>query len=128
MEMLEGSPVGALATVERGVPRLRPFQFMYEEGGRLWFCTSKEKPVYAQLKAEPRVEFLATKGTVWARVAGKARFSSDRKVKERILAGSELVRSIYKDASNPVFEVFAIEEWTATVSDFSGKPPRSFSA
>jgi uncharacterized pyridoxamine 5'-phosphate oxidase family protein len=126
MEMLEGSPVGALATVEGGIPRVRPFQFMFEEGGRLWFCTSNRKPVFAQLKEKAEVEFLATKGTAWARVAGKARFSDDRAAKERILAQSDLVRSVYKEAANPAFEVFAIEDWNATVSDFSGRPARAF--
>jgi uncharacterized pyridoxamine 5'-phosphate oxidase family protein len=128
MEMLEGNPVGALATVEGEAPRVRPFQFMFEEGGKLWFCTSNRKPVYAQMKANADVEFLATKGAAWARIAGKARFSNDQKAKERILAGSDLVRSTYKDASNPAFEVFAIVDWTATVSDFSGRPPRMFKA
>jgi uncharacterized pyridoxamine 5'-phosphate oxidase family protein len=127
-EMLEGSPVGALATTEGGVPRVRPFQFMFEEGGKLWFCTSNKKPVYAQLKANAEVEFLATKGSAWARISGVARFHGDLKAKERIIAQSDLVRSAYKEASNPVFEVFAIEDWTATVADFSGKPPRTFRA
>jgi uncharacterized pyridoxamine 5'-phosphate oxidase family protein len=127
-ELLEGSPVGALATVEGGVPRVRPFQFMFEEGGKLWFCTSSQKPAYAQMKACPKIEFLATKGTAWARIAGTARFSEDGKAKERILAQSDLVRSIYKEASNPIFKVFAIEDWTATVSDFSGRPARIFRA
>jgi uncharacterized pyridoxamine 5'-phosphate oxidase family protein len=127
-ELLEGSPVGALATTEGGVPRVRPFQFMFEEDGKLWFCTSSKKPVYAQLKARSEVEFLATKGDSWARISGLARFHDDREAKERILAQSDLVRSVYKEASNPVFEVFAIEDWKATVSDFSGKPPRAFTA
>jgi uncharacterized pyridoxamine 5'-phosphate oxidase family protein len=128
MEMLRESPLGALATVDCGVPRVRPFQFMFEEGGKLWFCTSSKKPVYAQLKAMAEVEFLATKGSVWARIAGKARFSEDRMAKERILAQNDLVRSIYKEAANPDFEVFSIEDWTATVSDFSGRPPRIYKA
>jgi uncharacterized pyridoxamine 5'-phosphate oxidase family protein len=128
LELLEGSPVGALATKDGGVPRVRPFQFMFAEDGRLWFCTSSEKRVFAQLKADPSVEFLATRGTSWARVAGVARFLDDLKAKDRILSQSDLVRSIYKSAANPIFRVFAIEDWTATVSDFSGRPPRAFSA
>lgn len=127
-ELLKASPVGAIATTEGGAPRVRPFQFMFEEGGKLWFCTSSRKPVYAQLKANPEVEFLATKGSAWARISGVARFHDDARAKERILEQSELVRSVYKEASNPVFEVFAIEDWTATVSDFSGDPPRRFKA
>lgn len=128
MEILEGSPVGALATAEGGQPRVRPFQFMFAEGGKLWFCTSNKKPVFAQLEANPKVEYLASKGTVWARVAGIARFQSDLGVKARILAQSDLVKSIYKDAANPIFEVFTIEDWSATVADFTGRPPRMFKA
>jgi uncharacterized pyridoxamine 5'-phosphate oxidase family protein len=127
IQFLEGSPVGALATVEGGVPRVRPFQFMLEEGGALWFCTSSEKRVYAQLKAAPEVEFLAAKGTAWARICGKARFDQDLSIKERILEKSELVRSKYGKASNPVFAVFKIEHGIATLSDFSGNPPKTYS-
>jgi len=128
MELLEGSPVGALATTEGGQPRVRPFQFMFAEGKKLWFCTSNKKPVYAQLEANPKVEYLASAGTVWARVTGTVRFHSDLEAKAKILAKSDLVRSLYKDAANPIFEAFTIEEWSATVSDFTGKPPRTFKA
>jgi uncharacterized pyridoxamine 5'-phosphate oxidase family protein len=126
IEMLEASPVGALATVEGGEPRVRPFQFMFAEGGALWFCTSTKKPVYGQLRENPKVEFLVSKGTAWARIAGEARFRDDPAAKARIIAANELVRSIYEDASNPVFAVFAIEHGLATMADFSGEPPRSY--
>jgi uncharacterized pyridoxamine 5'-phosphate oxidase family protein len=127
VEFLKANPVGALATVEGGKARVRPFQFMYEDGGALWFCTSTKKKVYAQLKASPQVEFLASSGTTWLRVAGEVAFSDELAKKERVIASSELVRSIYKEAANPVFAVFKIERGTAVLSDFSGKEPRTWS-
>ena len=36
----------------------------------------------------------------------------------------DLVRSIYKTADNPVFEIFCLEHGKAARSEFSGQPPR----
>ena len=127
VEFLTANPVGALATVEGGTPRVRPFQFMFEEEGELWFCTSTKKKVYAQLRAAPEVEFLSSSGTAWLRVSGEAAFSEEAAKKERALASSGLVRSIYKEAGNPVFAVFRIVRGTAVMSDFSGEEPRAWS-
>jgi uncharacterized pyridoxamine 5'-phosphate oxidase family protein len=126
IEFLKESPVGALATLDGGRARVRPFQFMLEEAGALWFCTSSQKKVYSQLKASSEVEFLASKGTAWARISGEVSFSDDLAMKERILASSDLVRSRYLEASNPVFAVFKIEHGTAVMADFSGRPPRTY--
>lgn len=124
MDFMGENRVGALATVEGGQARVRPFQLMLAENGRFWFCTANNKPVFAQLKAKPDVEFLASQGTTWLRLKGKAVFSSDRVIKERILAENPMVKSIYGSADNPVFEIFALEGSEAELRDFSGRAPK----
>lgn len=37
------SAIGYLATVDDGKPRVRPWGFMFEENGRLYFCTTSNK-------------------------------------------------------------------------------------
>ena len=46
-DFLIKSQVQYLATIGLDdKPKVRPFQFMLEEGGRLYFCTSNQKPVF----------------------------------------------------------------------------------
>jgi uncharacterized pyridoxamine 5'-phosphate oxidase family protein len=108
-------------------PKVRPFQFMREEGGRLYFCTSNQKPVFQEMQEHPHIEFCASGANFsWLRLSGKAVFSKDLALKARIQDASPLVKSIYKTPDNPAFEVFYLEGAAATIADFSGNPPQTF--
>jgi len=116
-----------LATSDKGEARVRPFQFQFAEGNRLWFCTSKTKEVYAQLVADPRLEFAAiSKDMATVRVKGTANLDDDMGVKRRILEANALVRGIYGTAENPDFTVFSVDHGSAYMFDFSGRPPKTF--
>ncbi len=126
VKFLQENVTGCLATTEEGKPKVRPFQFMLEDEGKFFFCTSNEKDVCKQLKANPYVEFTSSSPKfAWIRLSGKVEFSNDVKIKERVLEISGLVKSIYKTADNPIFELFYIEHGTAILADFSGQPART---
>ncbi len=116
-----------LATVGLdGRPKVRPFQFMLEDGGKLWFCTANTKPVFQEMRQSPYVEFCISGGNFsWMRLNGKVVFSGDLGVKAKVQEASPLVKSIYQTPDNPAFEVFYLEEAVATIADFSGNPPRT---
>lgn len=124
-KFLNENPVQYLATVGLdGKPKNRPFMFCFEKEGKLWFCTSNKKDVYAQLQKNPYVEISATSSkNVWIRLSGKAVFENNMSVKEDCLK-FPLIGGIYKTADNPIFEVFYIGEAKAVFNDFSGNPPR----
>lgn len=125
VKFLQENITGYLATVEDGKPKVRPFQFMLEDQDKLYFCTANTKAVYRQLKANPSFEFSsASPKFAWIRLSGEAKFSDDIKIKEKILAVSPLVKSIYKTADNPIFAAFYVEHGTAVIADFSGQPPQ----
>jgi uncharacterized pyridoxamine 5'-phosphate oxidase family protein len=127
IKLLAENPMGFLATVENGEPRVRPWGFMFEENGKFYFCTNNTKDVYRQLQANPFIEFSTrTDKFVWVRLRGKVIFAEDMRIKEKTLAGNELVKSIYKSADNPIFKTFYIEHGSAIIGDFSGQPPRQF--
>ena len=108
-------------------PKVRPFQFMLEEGTRLYFCTSNQKPVFKEMQKHPHVEFGASgENFSWLRLNGKVVFSKDLSLKAKIQDGNPLVKSIYKTPDNPMFEVFCLADATATIADFSGNPPQTF--
>lgn len=106
--------------------KVRPFQFMLEDGGKLWFCTANTKPVFQEMQQNPYVEFcISGENFSWMRLNGKAVFSGDLGIKAKVQEASPLVKSIYQTPDNPAFEVFYLEEAVATISDFSGNPPRT---
>lgn len=124
VKFLQENITGCMATLEEGKPKVRPFQFMLEDDGKLVFCTNNTKKVYKQLQANPYIEFCSfSPKFAWIRVSGKVEFSRDIALKEKVLAASNLVKSIYKTADNPIFEVFYLAHGTAILEDFSGQPP-----
>ena len=50
----------------------------------------------------------------------------DIAVKEKVIGSSELVKSIYKSASNPDFEVFFFENGSAFLGDLKGGSPKEY--
>lgn len=128
VDFLVQSEVQYLATVGLdGKPKVRPFQFMLEQDDKLWFCTSNQKSVFKEIQKQPYVELCASgENFSWLRLSGKVVFSQDFAVKEKVLQANPLVKSIYQRPDHPEFEVFYLDEATATISDFSGNPPRTY--
>ncbi|WP_238883386.1 pyridoxamine 5'-phosphate oxidase family protein [Clostridium sp. YIM B02551] len=125
LKLLKENPNGFLATVDSGNPRVRPFGFILEEEGKLYFCTNSLKEVYKQLLEVPYVEYsIISKDMITLRVSGEIRFTEDLGMKEKILNVFEPIKKGYKTADNPIFKVFYIEHGTATIADFSGNPPK----
>lgn len=123
LKLLKENVNGFLATVDDGKPRVRPFGFILEENGKIYFCTSSKKDVYRQLLLLPYIEYSATsKEMVTVRVNGEIKFCEDIAKKEKVMNVYEPIRKGYKSADNPTFKVFYIEHGTATISDFSGQP------
>ena len=105
-------------------PKVRPFQMIYHRGGKLVYCTGSHKDVYAELLAFPYLEISVSMAERWLRIRGKAVWIESRRARERVIEESPLVKSIYKDADNPLLKVFYIGEAEAVLADFSGLPPQ----
>jgi uncharacterized pyridoxamine 5'-phosphate oxidase family protein len=120
---LKKSGMQYLATIGLdGKPKVRPFQFMFEEDGKLWFCTSNQKEIYKELKKQAYIELCAAGEKMsWLRLKGKVIFCNDIKIKERVFEESPLVKGIYKAPDNPAFEVFYLQELIASITEL-GKP------
>ena len=127
VDFLTANTTVFLATSDKGQARVRPFQFQFEQDGRLWFCTARHKEVFAQLQADPRLELAGTaQNMATLRLLGKANLDDDMAVKRRILENNGLVRSLYGTADNPDFTVFSIDHGTAFIFDFSGNAPKRY--
>lgn len=127
IKFLSENPVQYLATVGRdGRAKCRPFMFSGELNGKLWFCTNSKKDVYADLQKNPYVELtVSSPAYAWIRLNGKAVFENSMAAKEMCIA-NPIVKSQYGEATNPIFEVFYLDEAKAVISDFSGNPPKRY--
>ena len=120
------SAFGYLATVDDGKPRVRPWGFMFEENGRLYFATASNKDVYKQLTIVPYIEYSkTTQNMVWIRVSGEIKFDDDIIKKERIFKLEPMLKKLYQSPHNPIFKIFYLEHGKATIDNFSN-PQRSF--
>lgn len=128
VKFLKENPVQYFATVGLdGKPKVRPFQFMLEKEGNLYFCTNNKKDVFDQLQKCPYVEISTSSPKfAWIRLNGKVVFSNDMETKKAIIESSSLVKSLYKSAENPIFEIFYLKDAKAVIADFSGNPPKEY--
>jgi uncharacterized pyridoxamine 5'-phosphate oxidase family protein len=116
-----------IASGDGGRARVRPFQFQFEENGRLWFLTANNKEVWAQMQADPWVEISACAPDMTTiRVQGQAVLDDNLGVKRRVLEARPMIKAIYGSAENPILVSFYIQPSRAIIFDFSGQPPRTF--
>jgi len=120
IEFLQENDLQYFATIGvDGNPKVRPFQFMLEEDGKFWFCTSNQKKIYTELLAHPQVELCASgKNMSWLRLGGQVVFSESLEVKEKIFERSSIVRNVYKTKENPEFVIFYLKNISASISSF----------
>lgn len=111
-----------LATVENGQPRVRPFGFVMQREGRLYFCTSRRKPMYAQLCAQTAVEISAcTPENAWIRIRGTIAFDDSLAAKAQVFQEMPmLLRRYPKGVADESFITFYLDSAEATVSSFGG--------
>ena len=121
VKFLRENPVQYLATV--GIDekaKCRPFMFLLEKEGKLFFCTNNKKNVYKQMEKNPYIEICTSaKDFTWIRISGKAVFTKDIKIKEECVS-IPMIKNIYKSADNPIFEVFSIENAEIKILDVIG--------
>jgi uncharacterized pyridoxamine 5'-phosphate oxidase family protein len=129
VKFLTENPVQYLATVGLdGKPKVRPFQFMLEQDGKLYYCTNNTKQAYKEIQKRPYVEICTcSPAYAWLRLSGKVVFSKDLSIKKKIVESHDLLKTLYKTAENPIFEIFYLENAKAVISDFSGNPPKEYS-
>lgn len=128
-DFLRKRQVQYLATIGfDGKPKVRPFQFKLEDGGKLYFSTLSNKQIYKEITQNPCVELCACgENWSWLRLSGKVVFSDDLAIKTRIFEEAiPLIKSFYKTPDNPLFALFYLDEAIATIADLSGAPPKTF--
>jgi uncharacterized pyridoxamine 5'-phosphate oxidase family protein len=118
-EILKTNSRGVLATQNGNKVKTRVFQFLFADENKVYFCTSSNKAVYAQLQANPNVSFCTFPWNFSQvlSINGKAVFVEDLALKARALDENPLIKGIYNTPDNPIFKLFYID--TEEVETFS---------
>ncbi len=120
LAFLTDNPIFYLATVDGDIPKVRPFGFVMDFEGKLYFGTNNQKPVYKQLKANPHFEVSTTSKTgEWLRLKGEAVFNTNKNTKQAALDTMPSLSKMYS-VDDSIFEVFYIANAEATFSDMKG--------
>lgn len=121
LDFLQQNAPFFIATLEGDKPKVRPFGFVMEHEGRLWFCTSNRKAVYKQLQDNPYFELTtAAPDRRWIRVKGKAVFETTTALKEKALEAAPLLKKMYS-VDDTIFELFYIDEGEALFCSMNGE-------
>jgi len=120
LNFLTENPIFYIATVDGNIPKVRPFGFVMEFEGKLYFATSNQKNVYKQLKANPNFEVSTTSKTMeWLRLKGQAVFNTNKQNKQAALDAMPMLKKMYS-VDDSIFELFYIENGEATFNDMTG--------
>ncbi|MDR0486411.1 MAG: pyridoxamine 5'-phosphate oxidase family protein [Elusimicrobiota bacterium] len=111
-----------IATSERGNARVRPFTFIEEIDGKIYFATGTEKEVYKQLKNNPYFEICAAlkDGSKWIRARACASFDDLLSVKQKVFEIMPDLIEIYGSPASPKFTVFYAKSIEASIFSIAG--------
>lgn len=116
-DFLKANGVFYVATVNKGMPAVRPFGAIMELDGVMYICTANVKEVYKEMLECPYIQLSSTKPAThdWIRVKAKAVEKKDMALKEAMMKACPNLLNIYQSSTNPVFTVFALTEVSGTL-------------
>lgn len=120
----ETAPTYFLATVDDGMPRVRPFGTVDLFEDRLYIQTGKSKKVYRQIIANPNVEICACDGPVWLRLSGTLVEDDRVEPKKHMLDNYPSLRGMY-DENDSNTAVFFFESAQATIESLADGSKRT---
>ncbi|WKY47837.1 pyridoxamine 5'-phosphate oxidase family protein [Eubacteriaceae bacterium ES3] len=119
IEFLNDCGTFFVSTVDGDQPKVRPFGFVMEYDGKLCICTNNQKPVFAQLKANPAIEICGCKGPKWVRLYGKAVPATTEESQAKALEIMPMLKNMYS-VGDGVFEIIALEDAKADFCSMTG--------
>lgn len=112
-----------ISTVDGNKPRVRPFGFIMEHEGKIYFSTTNQNKLFKQLSTNPYCEICTVSSDgKWIRVNGKAVFDPRIEVKSKVFEVMPELKNAYKSADNPNLETFYLENAEATIYSFTDQP------
>jgi uncharacterized pyridoxamine 5'-phosphate oxidase family protein len=109
-----------IATIDGDQPRVRPFGASTVFEGKIYIVTNSQKPVAAQLKANPKIEISATAADGhWLRLTAQAVLDNSPNTQQGILEQLPQLKNLYKD-SLVNFETYYLKNAAAVIAAHDG--------
>jgi uncharacterized pyridoxamine 5'-phosphate oxidase family protein len=94
--------------------------FVMIYNGKLSFGTNNKKPMFKQMKANPKIEICSCGADgSWLRISGPVAFNPDRAAREKALEVNPNLKRLYSP-DDGLFEIFYFENALAVFSDMKG--------
>lgn len=121
LNFFKENPTFYFATVDGDLPRVRPFGFVMEFEGKLYFIMGDHKEVYKQLQVNPNVEVCtANNNMAWIRVRGKAVFDDREEVLEKVYETMPILKDFYNEETGLSMAVCYLTDAEAEIADMAG--------
>jgi uncharacterized pyridoxamine 5'-phosphate oxidase family protein len=111
------------ATISDNEPKVRPFGFIEDFSGKIYFTTRTTKDVCQQLKKNANFEICATSKDAqqWIRIKAKAVFDDKNiEIKRKAFEVMPIFNELYQNPENPEFSVFYATDICASIYSMSG--------
>lgn len=120
----EKAPTYYLATIDGDQPRVRAFGTLDLFEDKLYIQTGKNKDVYKQIVANPKVEICAAAGPEWLRVTCELVPDDRVEPKKHMLDNYPELRAMYDENDDNTIVLYMTNA-TATFASLAGTPPRT---
>ena len=121
MEFLKGSMPFFVATVEQGLPRVRPTGVVTFFQDKIWFHVGQSKGVYQQILQDPHVEIVSVgKDREWIRISGEATCVDDESVSKQALDSRPHLKTMYNEQTGQKLGNFYFEHALVELSKADG--------
>lgn len=121
MEFLKGSMPFFVATVEQGLPRVRPTGVVTFFQDKIWFHVGQSKGVYQQILQDPHVEIVSVgKDREWIRISGEATCVDDEAVSNQALDARPHLKTMYNEQTGQKLGNFYFEHALVELSKADG--------
>ena len=123
-QFLKESGMYYLATVDtEGQPHVRIFTSRVVADGKLYIQTNKQKDVFKQIIANPKVELCGFNKGKWIRVTGELVHDDTAEARKKVLDGQPELRTAYHyDENDGVCAVLHFKSARAVISSFTSEP------
>lgn len=122
-KFLRDNVIFYVATVNEGLPEVRPFGAVDIFDGRLCLQTGNVKKVFKQIMKEPRIAISATSkdGMSWIRLSATAVRDDRREARQHMLDANPVLKEMYA-ADDGNCEVLYLKNATAVFYSFTSAP------